>query len=110
MMASVPVNQASTVEAVEERFRRLKDKWVEETSHLSSSTAIVSHPSFREIVAMGKSVVALMLRDLNVQPGLWVWALAEITGADPVPPEDVGRISRMSQAWLRGGRERGYEC
>ena len=51
-----------------------------------------------------------MLRDLAQRPRLWVWALPEITGVDPVPPGDRGNIVNMSEAWLAWGRERGYEC
>jgi hypothetical protein len=79
-----------------------------ETARLSSYTAIVGHPAFREIVSMGNAVVPFMLRDLEQEPRLWVWALAEITGADPVPTCDAGKIAKMREAWLRWGREHGY--
>lgn len=49
-----------------------------------------------------------MLRDLEVNPGLWVWALHDITGENPVPPTDAGIIGEMSEAWLRWGRDHGY--
>jgi hypothetical protein len=50
-----------------------------------------------------------MLRDLEDGPRPWVWALPEITGADPVQPGDGGKIAKMTEAWLRWGREHGYE-
>jgi hypothetical protein len=53
-------------------------------------------------------VVPLLLADLEERPRLWVWALAEITGANLVAPEDAGNIERMSAAWLRWGHEQGY--
>ena len=96
-------------ETVEERFRRLEATWMAEVGHLSSYTALVSHPAFREIVSLGEAVVPLMLRDLAERPRLWVWALPEITGADPVAPGDGGKIAKMSEAWLRWGREHGYQ-
>jgi hypothetical protein len=83
-------------ETVEERFRRLEATWNAETGYLSSYTDIVEHPAFREIIGLGKAVVPLMLRDLQERPRLWVWALPEITGADPVPPGEGGNIARMS--------------
>jgi hypothetical protein len=82
---------------------------MEEVGHLSSYSAIVNHPVFREIVALGEAVVPLMLRDLEEGPRLWVWALPEITGADPVSPGDGGNIAKMSEAWLSWGREHGYQ-
>jgi hypothetical protein len=110
-MASIPLNQASATtpaETIEERFRRLEAKWATETGHLSSYTAITRHPAFREIVSLGEAVIPLMLRDLEQRPGPWVWALAEITGADPAPLGDAGKIAKMSEAWLCWGREHGY--
>ncbi len=101
---------ASTSDEVEARFRRLESKWMDEVGHLSAHSAIVGHPAFREIVDMGESVVLFMLRDLAVGPRLWVWALPEITGTNPVPAADRGRIAKMGQAWLRWGRDHGYQC
>lgn len=111
-MATVPVKQTPVTpltETVEERFRRLKAKWMAEIGHVSAYTVIVNHPAFREIVSMGDAVVPLMLRDLEERPGLWVWALPEITGADPVSPGDGGKIAKMSAAWLGWGRDNGYQ-
>lgn len=96
------------VETVEERFRRLEAEWRTDTAHLSSTTRIVNHPAFREIVGLGAAVVPLMLRDLEQRPRLWVWALPEITGADPVAAEDRGNIEKMSAAWLAWGRQNGW--
>ncbi len=96
-------------ETLEERFRKLEALWRAETRYLSSSTDIVSHPAFQEIIGLGEAVVPLMLRDLAEKPRLWVWALPKITGADPVPEADCGNIGRMSEAWLRWGKAHGYQ-
>jgi hypothetical protein len=93
---------------VEERFRRLEAKWMAEVGHHSSTTRLVNHPAFQEIIRMGHDVVPFMLRDLEERPRLWVWALPDITGADPVPASDRGNIAKMSEAWLRWGRANGY--
>jgi hypothetical protein len=110
-MASVPVHNpagSAPAESVEQHFRRLESAWLADTYALSSFPRIVGHPAFREIIQLGHAVVPLMLRDLVERPRLWVWALPEITGENPVPPEDAGSIARMSEAWLRWGREKGY--
>jgi hypothetical protein len=109
-MASVPQTQTPTapIETVEERLRRLEAVWTAETGYLSSYTEIVKHPAFQEIVRMGKAIVPLMLRDLETRPRLWVWALPQITGTNPVPASDAGNIAKMSEAWIRWGREHGY--
>src|SRR5262249_162335 len=109
MMAPVPTQQTSIAETVEQRFRKLETQWKDETGHLSSTTKIVNHPAFREIVGMGQAIMPLMLRDMEERPRLWVWALPEITGADPVPASDQGNIAKMTEAWLRWARENGYQ-
>src|SRR5437667_12266943 len=110
-MAIVPAKQnpeTPAVETVAERFRRLEATWLADVGYSSSSTALRSHPAFQEIIGLGDAVVPLMLRDLQVRPRLWVWALPHITGDDPVPASDRGNIAKMSEVWLRGGHEPGY--
>ena len=95
-------------ETLEQHFRRLETVWNAETAYLSSYSEIVEHPAFREIIRLGHAVVPLMLRDLEERPRLWVWAFPEITGVNPIPPDQAGNIANMSDAWLRWGREHGY--
>ena len=109
-MATVPVTQApETTETVEERLRRLEATWMEEVGHHSSTTKLINHPAFQEIIGMGEAVVPLLLRDLEQKPRLWVWALPEITGVDPVPVSERGNIGKMSEAWLRWALAHGYQ-
>jgi hypothetical protein len=105
--ATTPV-ESPPAETIEQRFRRLEAAWVAATVVLSNDSEIVDHPAFREIVGMGEAVVPLMLRDLEQRPRLWVWALPEITGENPVPITDRGNIAKMGEAWLRWGRAKGY--
>jgi hypothetical protein len=108
-MATTPLGAAAaSTETIEERFRRLEALWRAETAHLSSSSKIIGHPAFREIIRMGTAAVPFMLHDLEQQPRLWVWALPEITGEDPVPVADRGDIVKMTAAWLRWTKEHGY--
>jgi hypothetical protein len=110
-MASVPLKHtpdAPLPETVEERFRRLEAAWNAETAYLSDPMAIIEHPAFQEIIRMGQAVVPLMLRDLAERPRLWVWALPQITGANPVPPADGGKIAKMTEAWLHWAEDHGY--
>jgi hypothetical protein len=105
-MTTIPAGQTppgQQAETVEQRFRRLEAVWTAATSYLSSDTGIVEHPAFQEIISLGEAVIPFMLRDLEERPRLWVWALPRITGADPVPAADRGKIARMSEAWLRWG-------
>jgi hypothetical protein len=111
-MASVPIKEPASAlpaETVENRFRRLESVWNAETGHLSSTTKIVNHAAFREIISLGPAVIPLMLRDLEERPRLWVWALPLITGVDPIAANELGNIATMSQAWLKWAKENGYE-
>ncbi len=102
-MVTVPAQSTAETpsETVEQRFRRLEAIWQAETWYYSNPDKIINHSAFQEIVHMGQAVVPLMLRDLEERPRLWVWALPEITGVDPVPEEDAGNVARMSEAWLK---------
>lgn len=94
-------------QALKARFRHLDAIWRKETAYQSSSTRIKNHPAFQEVVSLGAAMLPLLLRDLQAGPSLWVWALPEITGEDPVAPEDRGNIAKMSEAWLDWGARKG---
>jgi hypothetical protein len=91
----------------EERFRLLADEWRRGVGPLSSASKIVQHPAYQAIIALGPDVVPFILRELEREPDHWFAALRAITGADPVTPEDRGRMDRMAAAWIRWGREHG---
>jgi len=79
-----------------------------EVAPLSSSTARVQHPAYREIIALGPAAVPLLLRELEQRPNHWFAALKSLTGIDPVPPSDRGRIGPMTEAWITWGKEHGF--
>jgi hypothetical protein len=110
-MSTIPAKPTPQppAETVEERFRRLERTWFDEIGYSSSPDELRAHWAFQEIVSMGDAVVPLMLRDLQERPRFWVWALRRITGADPVPVSDRGNITKMSEAWVRWGKEHGYQ-
>ena len=111
-MSTVPAKQtpaAGPPESLEDKFRRLAATWLAETAYVSSSSDLVARPAFQEIVGMGLPVIPLLLRELENRTGHWHRALRRITGADPVPPADRGNIDRAAEAWLRWGKEQGYE-
>ncbi len=111
-MSTVPTKEspdAALAETVGQRFRRLESVWTADVCYSSSPSEHWEHPAFREIIRMGEAVVPLMMRDLEKEPQLWVWALLEITGANPVQASEAGNIKKMSEAWVRWGREHGYQ-
>ena len=93
--------------ALRKRFESLMNKWRDETVYQSSVSAIVSHPAYLQIIAMGEPAVPLIIDELRRRSGLWFWALSAITGENPIDPSDAGKISQMRTAWLHWGEARG---
>jgi hypothetical protein len=113
-MATAPVQKplVPPIEDLEQRFRRLDAQWKADTLVLSDPGKIMGHPAMRAIVAIGEEIVPLILRDLQDNPSLLVWALPEITGENLAPPRTEGgflkwNVDTQIEAWLRWGREKG---
>jgi hypothetical protein len=93
---------------LERAFRQLVAEWRSAVAHLSSTTRRVQHPAYRGIIALGSQVVPLLLRELKARPDHWFAALRALTGIDPVPPVDRGKMAAMTEAWVHWGEEHGY--
>jgi len=75
---------------------------------VSSPTRIAKHPAYQNIIRIGAAAIPLILSELKRSPDHWFIALREIANEDPVPPSDRGNMKKMSMAWLKWGKERGY--
>lgn len=93
---------------IAETCHGLAKEWREATRFQSSLTHITEHPTYRAIVQLGEEVVPVLLRELQRRPEPWFAALREITGADPVRPEQRGDMRAMAEAWLGWGRAHGF--
>jgi hypothetical protein len=80
----------------EERFRDLVRQWKDATVLTSSFSEMATHPTYQQIIGMGKEVLPLLLEELRREPDHWFWALKSITGEDPVPPADRGKLQAMT--------------
>lgn len=96
-------------EELEKEFMELVEEWHRETGMMSLISKIVMHPAYQRIIGMGQPVVPLILRELEREPDHWFWALRAITGANPVQPEQQGRLKQMAEAWIQWGKKHGYE-
>ena len=106
-MSTVPIN---TDESIELQVVRLLARWREETAYLSSSTAIVGHPKYLELIALGPVALPFLFRDLEqTGDGHLSKALQAITGADPIPAGERGQIRKIAATWLRWARENGHQ-
>lgn len=102
-----PTTQQS--QGIDRRFKELAAIWKRERGPTSSVAKMVMHPAYQQIIGLGPAVVPALLRELEYEPDHWFWALKAITGVDPVPPESRGKVQAMAQAWVRWGREQGYQ-
>ena len=101
------MNEPDT-ETVEEKFRRLVDEWKKGRPWWSSNLREHSaHPAYQGIIELGGAAVPLILDEMRRSPDWWFDALRRLTRADPVPESDRGSLSKMTQAWLAWGEERG---
>jgi EAL domain-containing protein (putative c-di-GMP-specific phosphodiesterase class I) len=100
-----PVIETAEIEIT---FLELAEQWQRETGMLSVTSKISMHPAYQRIIGMGQPVVPLIMRELEREPDHWFVALSAITGANPVKPEQRGRLKQMAQAWIEWGRANGY--
>jgi hypothetical protein len=111
-MSTIPirdVQQSPSEETVEQRVRRLLAIWRAETAFLSSSTALISHPAYQELIALGPAALPFLFRDMEqTRDGHLSSALVAITGAQPVPAEEGGKIHKVAERWLAWARQNGY--
>ena len=105
---AVPARVVSDPVVLAQTFHTLVEKWRRDTMVTSSTTEMVLHPAYQRIIGLGPAVLPLLFRELHERSGHWFWALAAITGANPVAPEDAGNVRKMREAWLALGREWGY--
>lgn len=110
--ARVPAAEApgsgAVLAASQAVFTELANTWRRETAAMSSVASMAMHPAYQRIIGMGAAALPLIFRQLSRQPGHWFWALAAITGENPVPPEEAGDVRRMTERWLEFARKRGY--
>ena len=90
------------------KFSTLAEQWEREVEGMSSTARMSQHPAYQEIIQMGTQIVPLLLQQLTQNPLYWLLALEEITGENPIKPEQRGRVKQMAEAWFEWGKEQGY--
>lgn len=98
-----------SVETLEQRFQRLLETWNRETRFHSSTTRIIEHSAYQEIISLSPPAIPFLLRAMEgTGNGHLAPALAAITGVSPVLPEHRGKIRDIAEDWVRWGKENGY--
>ena len=102
------IEEETATRKARELFHSVRDKWLQERPRGADAAGMTSHPAYKRIIEMGQDAVPLLLRELQKRPDHWFPALHAITGANPVPEEAQGNLSKMTDAWLDWGRKNGY--
>jgi hypothetical protein len=105
------VFRAEPAPNLHQEFARLASQWKRSTENLSSLTQILSDPSYKRIVALGRDgapIVPMILRDLQEHDGFWASALHAITGENPVSPKHIGNAAKTRKDWLEWGKRQGH--
>lgn len=98
----------STRAAVFAQFISLVDIWSEDTAVLSSTTEIINHRCYKQIIDMGEEVVPLLIFGVNLGEWFLGHAIYKITGENPVPEEHRGNMQEVANDWVKWGIEKGY--
>ena len=93
---------------LEQKFDMLALTWKIDTRHESSALKISQHPSYQQIIGMGKDVLPCIFAEMNRKPGHWFMALQAITGINPVKSEHRGDVAAMTNDWVDWGIKRGF--
>ena len=96
------MNNVNT-EALRPRFSELAEIWNNDTRFSSSSTEIIEHWAYQEVISMGVAVVPLLLEAVATN-WHWVAALAAVTGENP--GKGLGYPHLIKPAWVRWGEQR----
>jgi hypothetical protein len=92
---------------VETIFGILAERLERETLVLSNPSQMLRHPDVAELRKLGADVlVSNALRRIDGFPVIWMSVLSEVTGENPVPERDWGKIRAMTEHWKKWGRAR----
>ena len=92
---------------IKELFEELKTDWKTRTRYLSNSAQIAAIRSYQRIIGMGPPALPLILKELERETDHWFWALEAISGENPVPANQAGRVEDMARTWIEWGRQKG---
>lgn len=103
------VFKTSTLNYVyQKQFEDLAAKWKDDTGALSNLIKITKNKNYRLIIELGERMLPFILKDLEKTYDYWFTALQEITNKNPVPDEDFGNVKKMTEHWLKWGRQHKY--
>ena len=92
-----------------EEIQRLVAEWHDDTAVHSSSTIILAHPNVGRLIDLGMDAVPHLIGIMRERPTANLpYILHKITGEQPIPPEDAGRVAKMNEHWIKLAEEKGW--
>jgi hypothetical protein len=89
------------------KFDVLTANWLSDIRGISDVDEIIENRNYQEIINMGWLAVPLILRQLQIAPKQWFYALENITG-DVLGADCIdGDVEALADVWLAWGRARG---
>lgn len=85
---------------IKKQLDNLYKRWKEETAGLSSTTRMIEHDLYQQIIEMGKSVVPYIILNLRYNPDHLFHALSIITGEQAIKAEHSGQLDNMAADWI----------
>jgi len=101
-------SQGRKTEDLRAAFFRLAAEWKTGRNPTGTVSRMIAHPAYRAIIRMGPDVIPFVLEELKRDPDEWFYALAKLSGENPVPDASRGRFPQMVEAWVRWGKDNGY--
>ena len=93
-------------EQIAQLFSSLANRWYHETGMYSLEIQKVAHPSYLQIIGMGKQALPYLLRELEAHGGQWYQALEAILKETPVDvSDDPGNMPLLRERWLEWARQ-----
>lgn len=97
-----------TESPLELEFRSLASAWKSETGEESSLSKITSNINYLRVIALGKAVVPLILKELESEPAPWFVALRALTGNFDVGAQHKGNFRKIADCWIEWGARNKY--
>jgi len=91
-----------------EELNLLKDQLIQDTKFDSGYESLVNHPAHLRIVSFGEKVIPFLIYDMVNDRFPWFYALAEITGENPIKNESRGKIDEIINDWFEWAQENNY--
>lgn len=97
-----------TTDGSDPEIQLYKYEWLDSSRYSSNTFPTTDHPAYLKILSYGDLIIPLLLNDMREHQTHWFFALNDLTGINPVRPENRGNIDRMINDWLAWGAQAGY--